>query len=146
MEIKSIWHIAYPQHNSEILDQIFIKQLIFGLKDERSRKRVILKNPKTLTEAAQYARFLEAEARTALTHLSLTMTFVNSLNFQGRINSSGRYCSSRGPSLFRFCKYQSSGRGQSRGPGGFNVITMALSADDKGRSARKFKPQQGQSD
>ena len=41
--------------------QVFIR----GLRDEQSRKRVLLKSPKTLTEAAQYALVAEAATRVA---------------------------------------------------------------------------------
>ena len=38
-----------------MLEHILIKQFVNGLNNEVSRERVILREPKTLTEAAQFA-------------------------------------------------------------------------------------------
>ena len=63
--VKLIGHRAYPNGNPALLEHILIKQLTSGLRDKKSRERVILKTPKTLTEAASYARFAEAAVRLA---------------------------------------------------------------------------------
>lgn len=57
-DIKLIKHRVYPKGNPELLEHILIKEFTSGLREEQSRERVILKNLKTVTEAAQYARFL----------------------------------------------------------------------------------------
>ena len=53
-DVKLIKHCAYPKTaNPVMLEYILIKQFTNGLNNELSRKRVILKAPKILTEAAQ---------------------------------------------------------------------------------------------
>ena len=64
-DVKLIGHRAYPNGDPALLEHIHIKQFTSGLRDEKSRERVILKTPKTLTEAASYARFVEAAVRVA---------------------------------------------------------------------------------
>ena len=64
-DVKLIGHRAYPNGDPELLEHILIKQFTAGLRDEKSRERVILKVPKTLTDAASYARFAEAAVRVA---------------------------------------------------------------------------------
>ena len=52
-----------------------IHVFIWGLLDEQSRERVLLKSPKTLTDKAKYARFVEAATRVAkFNHASSTRT------------------------------------------------------------------------
>ena len=60
-----IGHRANPNGDPALLEHIIIKQFTSGLRDEKSRVRVILKTPTTFTEAASYARFAEAEGRVA---------------------------------------------------------------------------------
>ena len=64
-DIKHIGHRAYPKGDPQMLEKILIKVFINGLRDEKSRERCLLHKPKTLTEAAQYARFSEAVVRVA---------------------------------------------------------------------------------
>ena len=64
-DVKLIGHRAYPNGDPALLEHILIKQFTSGLRDEKSRERVILKIPKTLTEAASFARFAEAAVRVA---------------------------------------------------------------------------------
>ena len=64
--VKLIGHRAYPKAaDPAMLEHILIKQFVNGLNNKVSRERVILKTPKTLTEAAQFARFLESAVRVA---------------------------------------------------------------------------------
>ena len=56
-DIKLIGHKSYPNGDPDLLDNILIKMFIHGLRDDKSRERVLLYSPNTLTEAAQYARF-----------------------------------------------------------------------------------------
>ena len=72
-DIKLIGHRAYKGKDPELLEDILIHVFIRGLRDESSRERVLLKSPKTLTEAAQYARFAEAATRVAK-HISASST------------------------------------------------------------------------
>ena len=52
-DVKLIGHLAYPKAaNPAMLEHILIKQFVNCLNKEVSRERVILKAPKTLTEAA----------------------------------------------------------------------------------------------
>ena len=68
-DIKLIGHRAYPKAaDPAMLEHILIKQFVNGLSNEVSRERVILKAPKTLTEAAQFARFAESAVRVARNH------------------------------------------------------------------------------
>ena len=68
-----------------MLESIMIKIFTSGLRDDRSRERVILQTPKTLTEAAQYARFSEAAVRVARGHSAPPQsTSVNAMNFSYR--------------------------------------------------------------
>ena len=74
-DVKLIGHRAYPKAaNPIMLEHILIKQFTNGLNNELSRERVILKSPKTLTEAAQYARFSESAVRVARTHSAAPST------------------------------------------------------------------------
>lgn len=58
-----IRHQAYPNGNPVLLEEIFINYFNSGIWDRQSRKRVIIKKSKTLTEATLYARFAEAAER-----------------------------------------------------------------------------------
>ena len=55
----------YPNSDPDLLESMMMQVFINGLKDSTSRKRVILYSPKTLTEAAKYARFSETAVRVA---------------------------------------------------------------------------------
>ena len=104
-DIKLIAHRAYPKFtDNRMLESIKIKVFTNGLRDDCSRKRVILQTPKTLTETAQYAHFSEAAVRVAR-GLSAPppSTSVNA------INSSNRY--TRGQ---RGRSFSGSFRGRSR--------------------------------
>ena len=52
-DIKLIGHRAYTGKDPELLEDIMINVFIRGLRDKQSRERVLLKSPKTLTEAVQ---------------------------------------------------------------------------------------------
>jgi hypothetical protein len=58
-DIRLIGHRAYPGGNLDLLKRMLIKTFTNGLRDDKSRKRVLLHTPKSLTDAAQYARFSE---------------------------------------------------------------------------------------
>ena len=68
-DIKIIGHMAYTGKDPELLEDIMIHIFIRGLRDEQSRERVLLKSPKILTEAAQYAGCFEAATRVVNTNL-----------------------------------------------------------------------------
>ena len=60
-DVKLIGLRAYPKAADPVmLEHILIKQFTNGLNNELSSERVILKAPKTLIEAAQYAQFSES--------------------------------------------------------------------------------------
>ena len=56
--------------------QVFVN----GLRDYNSRERVILYSPKTLTEAAKYARFSETAVRVAHRTPQAAPTSINAIN------------------------------------------------------------------
>ena len=82
-DIKLIGHRAYAGKDPELLEDIMINVFIRGLRDESSRERVLLKSPKTLTEAAQYARFSEAATRVAKHTPASSTTTTNAINPRG---------------------------------------------------------------
>ena len=82
-DIKLIGHRAYAGKDTEMLEDIMINVFIRGLRDESSRERVLLKSPKTLTEAAQYARFSEAATRVAKHTPASSTTTTNAINPRG---------------------------------------------------------------
>ena len=97
-DIKLIGHREYPKAAyPAMLEHILIKQFVNGLSNEVSRERVILKAPKTLTEAAQFAQFEESSVRVARNYSTVASTpsTVSSLGFRARGSSSGpsRYAS-----------------------------------------------------
>ena len=59
-DIKLVGHKAYTEKDPELLEDIMIHVFICGLRNKQSSERVLLKSSKTLTEAAQYARFAVA--------------------------------------------------------------------------------------
>ena len=61
--VKLIGHRAYFDGDLDMLEKILIKVFTNGLCDEKSRERVLLYKPNTLTEAAKYAQFSEAVVR-----------------------------------------------------------------------------------
>ena len=85
-DIKLIAHRAKPKvTDNRILESIMIKVFTSGLRDDRSRERVILQTPKTLTEAAQYARFSAAAVRVARGHSAPPPSIsVYAMNFYNR--------------------------------------------------------------
>ena len=86
-DIKLIGHKAYPNGDFDLLENILSKVFIHGLRDDKSRKRVLLHSPKTLTEAAQYARFSEAAVRVAKNRGAPTSaSTINSMNYRGNFN------------------------------------------------------------
>ena len=101
-----------------------------------SRKRVILKALKTLTEAAQFARFevsAVSVARNNSTPASTPNT-LSSLGFRGRESSSGPSgFASRGfeQSITRFRGFLGRGRNRSVGRGAFNSESRASSSEPK---------------
>ena len=64
-DVKLIGHKAYPNSDPQLLESMMIQVFVNGLRDPTSRERVILYSPKTLTEAAKYARFSETAVRVA---------------------------------------------------------------------------------
>ena len=123
-----------------MLKHILIKQLTNGL-NELSKKRVIMKAPKSLTEAAQYARFSESAVWLARTHSAAppTPNTVSSLGFRGCGSSSG-------PNEFAFRSREqlSSREGNFRGRGQNCLITRnSSSTGSRARSnGRGFGHQQ----
>ena len=116
-----------------MLEHILIKQFVNGLNNEVSRERVILKAPKTLTEAAQFARFSESAVRVARNHSTFisTPSTVSSLGFRGRGSSSKpRGFASRGreQSVTRDNNFHGRGRGRSSGRGTFGAESRASSS------------------
>ena len=111
-----------------MLEHILIKQFVNGLNNEVSRERVILKAPKTLTEAAKFARFSESAVRVARNHSAApsSSSTVSSLGFRGRGSSSGpRGFASRGrkQSVTRDNNFRGRGQGRSSGRGTFGAVT-----------------------
>ena len=82
-DIKLIGHKAYTGKDPELLEDIMIHFFLRGLRDEQSREGVLLKSPKTLTEAAQYARFAEAATRVAKHNPASFTTTTNAINPRG---------------------------------------------------------------
>ena len=115
-----------------MLEHILIKQFTNGL-NELSRERVILKTPKTLTEAAQYALFSESAVLVARTHSAAPPmpSTVYSLGFRGRGSSSG-------PNGFASCgREQSSQRGSNfRGCGRKRSMTRGSASSVSRASSR----------
>ena len=64
-DVKLIGHKAYPNSDPQLLESMMMQVFVNGLRDPTSRERVILYSPKTLTEAAKYARFSETAVRVA---------------------------------------------------------------------------------
>ena len=60
-----------------------IHVVIRGLLDEQFRERVLLKSPKNLTEAAQYARVAKAATRVAKHNPASSTTTTNAINPRG---------------------------------------------------------------
>ena len=119
-----------------MLEHILIKQFVNGLSNKVSRERVILKAFKTLTEAAQFARFAESAVRVARNHSTAASTpsTVSSLAFRGRWSSSGpRRFTSRGreQSTTRFGGFRGRGRSRSVRREAFNSDSRALSSGPK---------------
>ena len=125
-DIKLIGHRPYPKAaDPAMLEHILIKQFVDGMSNEVSRERVILKAPKTLTEATHFARFAESAVRVAQNHSNSVSTpsTVSSLGFRGRGSSSGPTgFASRGreQSTTRFNGFRGRGRGRSVRRGAFN--------------------------
>ena len=89
--IKLIGHKAYPNGDPDLLENILIKVFIHGLRDDKSRERVLLYSPKTLTEVAQYARFSEAAVRVANNRgAPTTVSTINSMNYHNNFYKRGR--------------------------------------------------------
>ena len=118
-DIKLIDHRAYPKAaDPAMLEHILIKKFVPGLSNKVSRESVILKAPKTLTEAAQFARFAKSAFRVTRNYSAAASTpsTVSSLGLRGRGSSSGPIgFSSRGreQSTTRFGGFRGRGRGRS---------------------------------
>ena len=82
-DIKLIEHRAYTGKDPELLEDIMIHVFTRGLRDEQSRERVLLKSLKTLTEAAQYARFAESATRVAKHNPASFTSTTNAINPRG---------------------------------------------------------------
>ena len=103
-----------------------IKVFTSGLLDDRSRERVILQTPTTLTKAAQFARFSEAAVRVAPGHFAPPLsTSLNAMNFyyQNTRGQRGRSFSAsyRGKGCFQsrggfYQPNQNFNRGRRQGP------------------------------
>ena len=78
-DVKLIGHKAFPNKNPELLKLIFIQVFVSGLRDDKSRKRVLLKSPKTLMEATQFVRFSEAAVRVAKRSTTPSTSTVNKI-------------------------------------------------------------------
>ena len=122
-DIKLIGHRAYPKGDPDLLERILIKTFTNGLRDDKSRERVLLHKPKTLVEAAQYARFSESVVRVARGHsASSASSSVNAMNFTPRYFRGNRGRSFPGPHRGRFRSqsrgghFQSIQRGRRQGP------------------------------
>ena len=79
-DIKLIGHKAYPNSDPQLLESMMMQVFVNGLRDPTSRERVILYSPKTLTEAAKYARFSETAVRVAHRTPQTATTSVNAMN------------------------------------------------------------------
>ena len=84
-DIKLIGHKAYPDGEPRLLESVLIKVFINGLRDDTSRERVLLYKPKTLTDAAQYARFSEAAVRVARGQSKVNATSVSAVNYTNQV-------------------------------------------------------------
>ena len=114
-DIRLIGHRAYPKGDPDLLERILIKTFTNGLRDDRSRERVLLHKPKSLTEAAQYARFSESVVRVARGHsVSASANSVNAMHAPRF--SRGQ----RGRSTSSFQR----GRFRSQSRGGFNQFSF----------------------
>ena len=142
-EIKLIGHRTYPKlADPAMFEHILIKQFVNGLSNEVSRKRVILKAQKSLTETAQFARFAESAVCFAQNHSTAasTSSTVSSLGFRNRGSSSGLSgFASRGrkQSNIRFGGYRGRGRGRSVERGAFNSESRASSSGPKFGQSRQ---------
>ena len=130
-----------------MLKHILIKQFVNGLNHEVSRERVILKAPKTLTEAEQFARFSESAVQITRNHCTSTSTpsTVSSVGFRGRGSSSGprgfATCG-REQSVTRDNKFCGRGRGRSSGRETFSMGSRSSSSNPKfGQSKQKSQQQ-----
>ena len=73
------------------MENILIKVYISGLRDDKSRKSILLNSLKTLTEAAQYVRLSEAAVSVAKNHgASTSAAKINLMNYRGNFNKRGR--------------------------------------------------------
>ena len=88
-DIKLFSYRAYPKVTDyRMLESIMIKVFSSYLRDDRFRERVILQTPKTLTEAAQYARFSKAAVPVARGHFAPPpSTSVNAMNLFNRVHA-----------------------------------------------------------
>ena len=128
-----------------MLEHILIKQFVNKLSNEVSRERVILKAHKTLTEAAQFARFAKSAVRVAKNHSTAASTpsTVSSLGFRARGSSSGPSgFASRGreQSTTRFGGFRGRGRGRSMKREAFNSESRASSSRQKCKQNQQQDP------
>ena len=128
-----------------MLEHLLIKQFVNRLSNEVSREGVILKAFKTLTKAAQFARFAESAIRVARNHTTAASTpsTVSSLGFRGRGSSIGpSVFASRGreQSTTRFGGFRGRGRGRSIGRGAFNSESRASSSGPKFGQTQQQNP------
>ena len=145
-DVKLIGHRAYQKTaDPAMLEHILIKEFVNGLDNKVSRERVILKAPKTLTEAAQFARFLESAVRVARNHStsSSTPSTVSNLGFSGRGSSSGpRAFAPRGreQSMTRDINFRGRRRGRSSGHRTFSTESRASSSGLKFGQSQQQSP------
>ena len=71
------------------MERVLIKVFIDGLREDTSRERVLLYKPKTLTDAAQYARFSEAAIRVARGQFKVNATSVSAVIYTNQVRGNG---------------------------------------------------------
>ena len=106
---------------------------------------MILKAPKTLTQAAQFARFSESAVQVARNHStsSSTSITVSSLGFRGRGSSSvprGFASRNRKKSVTRNNNFRGRRRGRSSGHGTFSAESRASSNGPKFGQSQQESP------
>ena len=108
--IQQLGHKAYPTGDEKMLEDILLRSFILGLRDDKTRERVMLRSCESLTDAVKYARFAEAATRVVRRTPSTTSADASTLNavgyYKGGFTSNYR---GRGG-------VQSSFRGQYAGP------------------------------
>ena len=145
-DVKLIGNRGYPKAaDPAMFEHILIKQFVNGMNNEVSRDRVILKALKTLTEAAQFARFSESAVHVSRNHLAApsSSSTVSSLGFRGRGSSSGLSgFASLGREQSVTCenKFRGRGRGRSSGRETFSTESRSSSSGPKFGQSQQLSP------